>query len=448
MAEGKSRATASTGTLLLSDFVLARDGVHASWGVRLVGDRIDKVGPARELLKQYPSDAVWDASGKAIVPGLVNTHMHLYGLLSHGIPMSGAPSDFWAFLKEFWWPRIEDRLDHALIQASTAWACLEMLKSGITTFCDVLEAPHALPGALEAEAEVVRRFGLRALLCFEATERVSQANGQLGLVENANFIDACQKRHDLIGGLMCIHTTFTCSAPFIQQADALARARGALHHMHLSESKYEGDYCRQHFGEGPVARYQRLGILGPHILASQCVQVDQLERRILAEHGVRVSSMPLSNCEVGGGFAPVPEYLELGMTVSLGTDGYVNNFFEVMRGAFLMHKARLESPQVLPAKVVWHLATRGGALALGLEHTGEIAPGRSADLVLMDLDLPTPLTEGNLLDQLLLFRNPGNVDAVLVAGRPLMKHKQLLIDVDPEAIRARAHEATRRLWGV
>ena len=148
-----------------------------------------------------------------------------------------------------------------------------------------------------------------------------------------------------------------------------------------------------------------LGVAGPDFLASQCVQLSDRERDIIAETGIRVTHMPLANCEVGGGIAPVPELIDAGVTVGLGSDGYVNDFYEVMRGAFLLHKARLLDPGAMPAATVLHMATEGGAAALGLDQVGRLDVGWSADLQLVDSAFPTPLQAHNLLDQLVLWRN-------------------------------------------
>jgi len=419
-------------------------------GVAVQAHRIACIGPNDELRSRFPHGAVVDAADAVVTPSFVNAHHHTYGILSHGIPMDQAPAGFWPFLEDFWWPRIEDRLTHDLITAATDWACLEMVRSGVTTFYDCLEAPHALPGGLDAQAEVVDRWGLRGVLSFEATQRVSEENGELGLQENARFIDMCRARarasgESLVSGMMCIHTTFTCSADFIRRAFALAAERGARVHLHLSEGTYEPEYCLSHFGVRPACYYDQLGVLGPHVLASQCVQVDQEEIALLAERGVHVSHQPLSNCEVGGGFAPVPEMLEAGVNVALGTDGYVNNSFEVMRSAALMPKARLLDPGAMPAASVWTMATQNGARALGFDDLGRLAPGSQADLLLIDTDLPTPLEPHNAADQLLLWRNPGDLRGVMCAGKWLMEDGDV-VGVDEEALRARAAEAARRLW--
>ena len=417
------------------------------WGVAVDGSRISTIGSHSTLRAQFPDAEVVDATDCVIMPGFVNAHHHMYGVLSHGIPLDQAPQDFWAFLEGFWWPRVEVALDHASIRAAVELACLEMVRSGVTTFFDCLEAPLALPGCLEAEAEVVRRWGLRGVLSFEATQRVSLENGELGLRENASFIEACRHRADLVSGMMCYHTTFTCAADFIRRAFELAESSGSPVHFHCAEGRYEPDYCLRHFGMRTVEYYDRLGVLSPSAFASQCVQLTPHEVDLLAQRGVRVSHMPLSNCEVGGGIAPVPAMLAAGLPVSLGTDGYVNNYFALLRGAFLIHKAHLEDPQTMPARTVWQMATLHGAEVLGMaEEIGRLEPGYSADLVLIEADLPTPLSAGNLLDQLLLWRDPVNVQSVMCAGRWLMRNKEI-IGVDETRVRALCREAAARLWG-
>jgi cytosine/adenosine deaminase-related metal-dependent hydrolase len=417
----------------------------SGWGLAVQGGRIVATGAHDELGAQFPEAQVVDATDCVITPAFVNAHHHMYGVLAHGIPLAQAPGGFWPFLEEFWWPRVEDRLDHDLIAAATDWACLEMIRSGVTTFYDCLEAPGALPGALEVEANVVRQRGLRGVLSFEATERVSPENGESGLRENADFVDACREVGGLVSGMVCFHTTFTCPPGFIRRAFELAAERGARVHMHLSEGTHEPEYCLEHYGQRTVAYYDQLGVLGPDVLASQCVQVNEDEVATLAQRGVHVSHQPLSNCEVGGGFSPVPEMLAAGINVALGTDGYINSFFEVMRAAALIPKARLLDPGVMPAHAAWTMATQNGARALGFDDLGTLAPGQVADLLLIADNLPTPFEPHNLADQLLLWRNPWDLQGVMCAGRWLQYGGQVL-DVDEEAVRARVAEAARRLW--
>ena len=150
---------------------------------------------------------------------------------------------------------------------------------------------------------------------------------------------------------MCFHTTFTCSAAFIRQAFRW-RQVGRLVHMHVSEGTYEPAQALRTVRSADFRVLRQARRAGPSMLASQCVQLNPAEATLFARRGVRVTHMPLSNCEVGGGIAPVPELAAAGVTLGLGSDSYIDNFFEVMRGAFLIHKAHRHDPRVMPAGLV------------------------------------------------------------------------------------------------
>lgn len=417
---------------------------RSSWGIRIVDDRVDEVGPITTIRERHPHDEVIEAPNQVLMPGFVNSHTHLYGVLAHGIAVITPPTGFSSFLDDFWWPQVEDRLDHAMIQAASEWGCVEMIRSGTTSFYDICEAPGALNGVLHAQAEVIGPTGLRSILSFEATERSGPNIAQAGLDENAEFISATA-HESMMSGLMCWHTTFTCSPEFIHTAYGIAQDLGVLSHAHCNEGTFEGDQCRTSFGCDTLEHYQRLGIAGPNLLASQCVQLTHHDRSIISETATRVSHMPLSNCEVGGGIAPIPELHAEGVTIGLGSDGYVNDMFEIMRGAFWMHKARLLDPATMPASTVFAMATEGGARALGLEGVGRLEPGWSADLQLVDLDLPTPVNGHNLIEQVLLWRSRHDVSDTMAAGQWLMRDRTLLT-IDVDRARARTKEEAERLW--
>jgi cytosine/adenosine deaminase-related metal-dependent hydrolase len=195
-----------------------------------------------------------------------------------------------------------------------------------------------------------------------------------------------------------------------------------------------------------VLWYERLGLWSPSVLASQAVAVEEEEILLLAKRGVRVAHMPLSNCEVGGGVAPVPNMIDNGMRPSIGSDGYINDPFEVMRGAFLIHKGVQRNPLAISAKTVLSMATNWGAEAVGFPQVGEIIPGKQADIIGIDLDLDTPLTEENVLEQLILYRSALDVRLTMVGGEVLMKDGEVLT-VDAEDVRHDAKVQANRLWG-
>ena len=392
------------------------------------------------------ADREIDGTGKIAIPGLISTHTHMYGILSHGIPISDSPKSFRGFLEEFWWPKIENRISKREIKDTTQMACVDMAKTGTTCFADILEAPNAIPGALEAEAEVVEKAGLRGFLSFEASERISQSNGEEGLQENTRFIRKYNQNEVLVKGMMCTHTLFTCSLEFLSKAKVLASQLGSRIHIHLEEGKYETEYCKDKYGDLPVHIYNNIGFLGSDLIASQCVHTSPEETQLLARNDVKISHMPLSNCEVGGGIAPVKRFLDSGLTVSLGTDGYVTDMFEVMRGAFLIHKGYLQDASVLPAKQVFEMATISGAETLGIsDRTGSIEIGKDADIVLLDSRFLTPVTRENVYAQLVVFGKGSCVNTVLVRGRTIVENGTMST-ISEEQARVACMRTSERFW--
>ena len=434
-----------TRTFLKGKFVMTPEGLKEGYGVLTEGNMIKAVGPADKLEKELPEGTeTIDFGDEMILPGFVNGHNHMYGFLSHGITAESMVTDFSNYLEDFWWPLVEDRVDHELCEITTKQACVEMADSGVTSFVDILEGPNSIPGALEVERKVVESAGLRGILSFEACERKSRENGEAGLSENIGFVKEHNLPGALVTGLMSIHTTFTCSKDFIKKAKDMCREAGCLMHMHLSESRFEPDHCLSRYGKTPVEVYDELGCLDENILASQLVKVSDKEIEILSKRGVKGISMPLSNCEVGGGVAPVEKLLDAGVTVGLGTDGYVNNFFEVMRGAFLIHKGYQEAPQAMPAKTVYRMATELGAKAIGV-NAGSLEAGKLADIITVGTDTPTPINENNVYNQIILFRNPSNVGNVMVDGKWVKRNGEL-VTLDKEAVRAELSEKTQSFW--
>ena len=416
-----------------------------NWGVRVCDGKIHSVAPNEDLETEFSEDEILLAKEKVLMPGFVNGHIHMYGVLAHGIPLESAPSDFWSFLEKFWWPLVEDKIDHKMISVATDWLCSEMLATGTTTFCDILEAPLSLPDSLLVEKEIIENRGLRALLSFEANERSGPKVAQQGIEENIRLIET-NIENGLVAGFMSVHTTFTCSDDFLRQSFELAEVNDVLFHAHCNEGTYEGEWCEKTYGHRTFEHYEKLGINSPRFLASQCVHLSEKEIELISSSGTRCVHMPLSNCEVGGGIAPIPEMLKKDVSVSLGSDGYINDMFAVMRGAFLIHKARLQDPRTMRADQVFGMATLQGAKVLGLDNVGALRPGFVADLQLVDGNFPTPLSKENLIEQVILHRSGHHVDSVMIAGKWKLKNGEIL-GVDLEYQRKSLHEQAKRLWG-
>lgn len=384
-------------------------------------DEIIDILPTEEAKLKYENINIINRSNHIISPGFINAHMHQYGVLSRGIPVDIEFKNFEEFLKLYWWPYVEDRIDQELVKITTKTSAIEMIESGIIGFIDTLEAPFVEENTLIEQGKIVNEIGLKAILSLESSERVSAENGLNCLNENEKLIKWAKKVKGNVNGAICTHTTFTCSENFIKKASELAKNNNSLYQFHLSESKYEVDQNK----ERPLFTYLKQDALNENVLASQCVKVNSEEIAILKNKNIKVVHMPLSNCEVGGGFSPVVEMLNVGIPVALGTDGYINDFFEVMRGCFLMHKAHLEDASVLPAHLVFKMATQYGALVMGLENSGEIKIGGKVDLISIEDKFKTPITVTNIYDQIVVHGRKEFINDVFIDGQWIYEDRNI-----------------------
>lgn len=418
-----------------SDRVLAEHGLlfDESSGI------ITAVLP-NEAVRAAGLDRLIEGEGSLLIPGFVNCHTHQYGILSHGMPVKAVFHDFRGFLEDYWWPCLEDRIGKTEVLTSSLASCGQLLRSGVTSLIDTLEAPHAEPETLIAQAELIEETGMRAIVSLESSQRVSDTNGRACLAQNVDAVRHCRDHLRLVRGAVCTHTTFTCDERFIRHGKALAREEQALFQFHLSESAYEPSLHPL-----PARWYETLGVLDRDTLASQCVQMTEAELELLAHRAVRVVHMPLSNCEVGGGFAPVPAMLELDIPVALGSDGYIDDFFTVMKGAFLLHKANLRSTAVMSARQVLRMATEYGARCMGLTDTGRLETGWQADFFLLEDRFLSPVTEENIYDQIVVHGQKEWITHTAVAGR-LLLDGGVLTTIDEERAFHQIRSVTQRFW--
>ncbi len=446
----------------------------------LDGGRIAVMGDTATLRAAHPNAAFIDARGQYIMPGMICAHTHTYGAFARGMALKDAsPENFVQILERLWW-----RLDRALtlddVYYSALVCLIDAIKHGTTTLVDHHASPNAYDGSLDIIAQAFQEAGLRGCLCYEVSDREGKEKGQAGIRENERFIRRVRgappspqpspsegeaaaaslspwgegegRSPAMLSGMMGLHASFTLSDETLQEAVAIARDLGVGCHIHVAEDQADQAETLERYGHAWVVdRLERLGVLGPKTIAAHCVHVDDEELRILAETGTWVAHNPRSNMNNAVGTANVPEMLRRGIKVGLGNDGFSNDMFEEMKAAYLAHKAARGDPQVMPASDVLRLAVENnarlanelfGARAVGF---GRLAAGAPADVILLDYHPPTPLTAANLPWHAMFGITGGMVTTTIVAGRVLMRDRQLLT-LDEGAIAARAQELAQKLW--
>lgn len=424
--------------------IQSADEVREDQGLVIEDGVIVDVAPNSKLVGMKDIE---DARDCMVCPSFVNTHMHMYGILSHGKSKPAYLNELSLkpYLEAYWWPEVEDRMDQERAQITAAYGCVDMIRSGTTCFSDILEAPYAGPGVLAKEAEVVERAGMKAILSLESSERVSHENGMEALEENRSFILAQRAKSSDVRGMMCTHTAFSCSPDFLRHARQMARELGSKLQLHMSEGADESAYCHEKYGKSPAAFYADLSFWDEDVLATQCVVMDPVEIALLARYGVSVSHQPISNSGCGHGIAPVVEMLREHIKVGLGSDGNDNNMFSIMNTAGYLQRASHLLRAVLPAGELFDMATRRGAEILGFQRVGTLHPGMQADYLAVRADLPTPVNTQNAVGQLVSFRGAGDIVLVAANGQYLYRDGQVLT-MDEKKVRGTLLEAAAEFW--
>jgi len=407
--------------------------------------RIVAVG---RTVKAGKPEEVIDAKGKIVMPGLICSHTHLYGMLLRGAPLRiEPPTDFLQILQRVWWP-MDEAMTRDDAYASALIASLEFLKTGTTMFADTFSGPNAIAGVLDRIAPAVEEVGIRGIVAFEATERRTHAEGARGVRENERFIKKVRKeRGARVRGMFSIHASFTVSDELLRYVRGLASRYKAPITIHTSEGLIDPYHSYEQFGKRVVERLQHVGLLGPDVVLAHCVNVNDDELKIIKESGAKVAHNPMSNMLNAVGVAPVAKMLAMGIPVGLGNDGYIFDGFENLRAAFLLHKAALQDPRVISPMEVLEMATiRGAELYKLEEELGSIEKGKLADLIVINpATAPTPLTPGSVVGHLVNTVGGGDVETVIVGGEVVMKGRKVLRVDEEEAVKT-ARKSAEKLW--
>jgi 5-methylthioadenosine/S-adenosylhomocysteine deaminase len=385
------------------------------------------------------ADRVVDGRGKVATPGLVNCHTHLAMTLFRGIA-EDQPLQRW--LKENIWP-LEAKLKPRDVYNGALLGCLEMIRSGTTTFADMYFHEDQV-------AKAVEKAGLRAVLAQGILEAGVPCRGEKMLRESVNF---ARKYHGYADGRVTAqlgpHTLYTCSLPLLTRVRQKATDLKLGIHIHLAESKESVDMTKEKQGLTEVQLLEKIGFLGPDVLAAHCIHLTKKEMRIMAEHNVKVSYNPVANMKLAQGTAKIKELMDLGVTVGVGTDGPASNnsldMFQSMKIAALLQKQYYEDPAVLPARTVLKMATTDGAKALGLGKTvGVLEAGRRADIILVDFKKPHLTPAHDPYANLVYSASGSDVDTVIVDGKILMENRNVQT-LDEEEVMRRAQRTALNL---
>jgi len=433
------------GTIVTMD---PRHRILSDHSIIIEDGRFRAIGKTGEITRHARTDEIVDATGGIVMPGLICSHTHLYGILLRGAKLNiTPPSDFTQILQRVWWP-VDESLTFDDAYASALVACLEFLKTGTTTFADTYSGPNSIEGVLDRIAKAVDEVGIRGLLGFEATERHSKEEGERGVRENVRFITSTKRRKGSRAlPLFSLHASFTVTDELIRSVRELASKYSVPITIHTSEGLGDPQHNMERYGKRTIERLRDVGLLARDVILAHCVHLNDNELDIVAKCGATVAHNPMSNMLNAVGTARVPDMLRRGIRVGLGNDGYIFDGFENMRAAYLIHRSVLRDPNAIDAYDILEMATIRGAELYGLEkQLGSIERGKTADLIVVKPDiLPTPLNPDSVVGHLINTITGHDVRTTIVNGRIVMRDRTVttLDEIDTQR---KGQDAATALW--
>jgi 5-methylthioadenosine/S-adenosylhomocysteine deaminase len=424
---------------IITGIVVTMDGhrhIYDDGAVVVTGDTIIATGPRADIEARYKSQHTLDAKNKLVLPGFINGHTHVPMTLFRGLHDDVTLNDW---LYKYIFPAEAKNVTEEFVRWGTRLAIAEQIRSGVTTFADMYYFEDAV--AEETKAAGMRGVLGETFIDFPAPDNKSNA-AMLAYTEK--FLQKWQG-DPLIHAAPAPHSIYTCSQKTLQDATALARKYHAPILIHVAEMKKEWDDSEKQNGMSPVQYLDKLGVLGPDLVAAHCIFVDEADRKLLAQHDVGCVHNPSSNMMIASGVSPVPEMRAAGIAVGLGTDGPAgsNNDLDLMEEIDLaakLAKITKMSPLALNAQAVVEMATIDGARALHMEkEIGSLEQGKKADLILIGLDKPNAVPMYDIYAQIAYALKASDVETVMIGGRVVMNDHKLLTVDEPTAI-AKARE--------
>ena len=415
--------------------------------VAVDGNTITDFGTTGEMKKRYPGSEFYDADGGVIMPGLINTHGHIYSAFARGMSLknSQVSKNFVQILENLWW-RMDRALDLPEISYSAYTTYIDGIKNGVTTVFDHHASAGHVPDSLFTIAEAAETLGVRTSLCYEVSDRDGEKIADEGVRENADFLAYVNKKtSDMLKGLFGLHASFTLSDRTLDKC--VTAANGAGFHVHTAEGIDDLYDSLKKYGKRVVERLNDASILGPQTIAVHCIHINAREMDILKHTDTIVVHNPESNMGNAVGCSAAMQMMEKGILMGLGTDGYTTDMLESYKVANIIHKHNLCDPSVAWGETA-QMLLKNNAQICGRyfkKPLGVIEKGAYADIIVVDYDAPTPITESNTSSHILFGMTGRSVRSTMIDGRFVMKDRELLT-ADEREVYKTARDLAAKFW--
>ncbi len=406
--------------------------------IRITGGLISETG---HHLRPRRGETVLDLGGMLVMPGMVNVHTHLYSALSRGMPSpSSSPRNFVEILKKVWWKLDEALFDEAIYYSGLVGA-IDAVRFGTTTLLDHHASPNCIRGSLDLLKDALSHVGIRAVLCYETTDRGGTKRRDQGLEENERFVTE-NPNNPHFRGTIGAHASFTLSNESLDLLGELASIYDCGVHIHVAEDLADVRDALKRNRLGLTRRLFDHGIIRRRSILAHGIHLEKTAFATIASSGAWLVHNPRSNMNNAVGSAPLRWFSPA--KSALGTDGFPADMFEEMKFGYFRNA---ESPHRTEFSRLPQMLQNGQAIVSEFfgQRFGLIAKGSPADLIMLDYHAPTPMTKQNILGHLLFGISGGLVRHVLVAGEWVMRDRRIL-GIDEEEVARKAQAVAKKLW--
>ncbi len=417
--------------------------------VRIIKDRISEIDKEKILLEKYPHDEKVDAKGQVLMPGLICAHTHFYGAFSRGLAIPGEPpSNFVQILEKLWWP-LDQSLQEEGIRYSSLVCVIDAIRHGTTSVFDHHASPNCIDGSLDIIESAIRTTGIRASLCYEVTDRGGKEKTAAGIAENVRMIKKLERQPhgSMVTATFGLHASLTLSDETLEMCvNEIPEKYG--YHIHIAEDIIDQKDSVDKYGMRVVERLDKFGMTGIDSIFVHGVHINRREMEIIKNSMTWLTHQPRSNMNNAVGMSDVEEFIRAGLPVCMGNDGFSFAMWDEWRTCYLAHKSWNKDPRRMSASLITEIAAYNNALMASHffnDRIGTIEAGAKADLILVDYQPFTEMTDGNLPWHIIFGFRDSMVTMTMVDGQVLMRDGQL-INFDEKLIIARAKEVSKDVW--
>jgi putative selenium metabolism protein SsnA len=411
--------------------------------VYIENNKIIEIGESCSL--KHTADQSIDARGSIVMPGLINTHHHLYSTFARGFtPPGSAPRNFEEILSKLWW-KLDKALDLEDVYYSALLALMDAARAGCTTIIDHHASPSCVDGSLDQLERAFREVGLSGCLSYEVSDRNREGEG---IEENERWIRKCHEADDAqMSALFGMHALMTLGTKTLERCAGVGHALNTGFHVHAAEDRLDAQLTMERYGRQVMDRFQDFGIPGEKTIFAHGSYLGPAEMELLKSTGSMLVNNPESNMNNGLKVSPILDFLKHGVTVGVGTDGMSPDLVAQARAMYLHQRAERRDPTIAFVEACQILLENNRDIANRVfsESRGVLAAGQLADIMIPEYVPFTPLNADTFYGHLLFGLGFAPVRTTIARGRVIMDEGRMP-HLDENAIRARCAERATRIW--